>query len=204
MNKKVLVMAVVALLLLTGAWYYISAKKSSTSPTAQDSTGNQPSVASSLKDLITKGVAQSCTFDSDGSSGTVYTQGGKVRSDFTTVTGKVSTKSHMIVMDNTSYIWTDGQTTGFKMSFDPNATPIAGASAAPNGSFDANVDMGYKCSTWIADAGKFTLPTGVTFTAFAVPSQAAPAQGSSSSQCSYCDSLTGADKTQCRTALKCN
>jgi cytoskeletal protein RodZ len=209
MNKKVLAVIVVVILLLLGGWYFMNSKKGTTTTSTQTATGtSQPSAVSSLKDLISKGVAQSCTYSNAATTGTIYVSGGTVRGDFDTTTDKTTTKSHMIVKDNTSYIWTDGQATGFKMSFDPNATPAAGAgSSAPSGGVDASATMNYKCSAWAVDGSKFDLPTGVTFQTFAIPSQAAPAQGtsgSSSSQCSYCDSLSGDSKTQCLTALKCN
>lgn len=196
MNKKVLIVIGIVLLLLVGGYFYINSKKGTGTINEE-----QPSAATSLKNLIAKGVAQSCTYSTEGTNGSVYVSGGAVRGDFETTVDKVVTKSHMIVKDNTSYIWTDGQTAGFKMSFDPNATP-AGTSGASNESFDASANMNYKCKTWIVDNSKFALPTGVTFSTFAIPSTGATT--GTSSQCSYCNNLSGDDKTQCLTALKCN
>jgi hypothetical protein len=200
MNKKVLMIAVVILLLLAGGWYYMSSKKT-VSPLSQGTgSGEQQSAVTNLRDLIGKGIAQTCTFTSNESKGTVYMNGGKVREDFEITLDKEVMKSHLIVTDNTMYNWSDGQKTGIKMAFDPKATPVAveSPSAGSSGKFDANTNMDYKCSVWLPDSGKFTVPTDVTFTSFAVPSQ-----GSSSSQCSYCDVLTGDDKTQCLKAMNC-
>jgi hypothetical protein len=136
----------------------------------------------------------------------MYIAGGKVRGDFGTSINGVESKSHMIVDSNTSYLWTDGSKTGIKMAFDPNAKPVATPGAT--GSFDASANMNYKCSAWVTDTSKFTLPTDVTFSSFAVPSTS-PAKtngttgSSNSSQCSYCESLTGDSKTQCMSALNC-
>ena len=199
MNKKILVIVVAALLLLGGGYFFLNSRKSITLP------GSQTSAPSSLKDLITKGIPQSCTFSGEGESGSVFVSGKKVRGDFdTTVEGKV-TKSHMIVDGNTSYLWTDDQKEGFKMTFDVSAvdaSPEPGT-ATSGESFDANANMNYKCSPWLEDSSKFALPSGVTFTSFAMPSAQPGASGSGSSQCSYCDSLTGDSKTQCLTALNC-
>jgi hypothetical protein len=204
MNKKVLMIIVVVLLLLAGGWYFMSSRKTN-SPSIPGITGNQESSAKSLKDLLSKGVAQTCTYSNAATTGTIYVSGGKMRGDIDTTVEDVTTKTHMLVMDNTSYIWSGGSKAGFKMSFDPNATPVAGSeSSATNDTFDVDADMDYKCKTWIVDSGKFALPAGVTFSEFEVPSQAAPAQGGSSSQCAYCDALTGDDKSQCLTAMKCN
>lgn len=208
MNKRVLTIVVVVLILLASGWYFMSSRKSP-SPSTQSPTDTlQESAATSLKDLIGKGTAQMCTFSKNDSDGTVYVSGGKVREDFEVTIENQTVKSHVIIMDNAFYNWTDGQKTGIKMAFDPKATPPAVKSsdtAAGGGSFDADANLNYKCSAWIVDSTKFTLPTDVTFTSFALPSQGTPSTGnSSSSQCSYCDSLTGNDKVQCRVALKCN
>lgn len=211
-NKKVLIAVVIILLLLLGAWFFMTKKSPQTSSDQSSNTTNETS-STSLKDLLTKGIAQSCTFSSDNSNGSVYVSGGSVRGDFdTTVNGKL-TKSHMVVKGNASYIWTDDQTTGFKMAFDPNSVDANTSknSTATNTGIDPAANNNYKCSAWIADSSKFELPTSVTFTSFEVPTgvnQTSP-QGSSSgsttsSQCSYCNTLTGDDKTQCLTALKCN
>lgn len=201
MNKKVLGIVAVLLLLLLAGYFYMTKGKGGT---PGYNTGSSTSTStSSLKDLLTKGVAQSCTFSNEGSTGTVYVAGGKMRGDFDSVTEGKTVKSHMIVDGNTSYIWMDGEKTGFKMSFDPASQPSG--SGAPTGGFDTNASMNYKCGTWITDSTQFTPPSNVTFTSFDLPS-AAPAQtgGTQPSQCSYCSSLTGDDKTQCLAAFKCN
>lgn len=204
MNKRTLIVIGVIIVLLLGGWFYMNSKKSPVGEGLTAGGGDKsPSVASNLKALIGKGVAQTCTYSDGKNSGTVYIEGGKVRSDFEIVTDKETVKSHMIEMNNTSYIWTDGQKAGFKMSFDPNATPVPtgeSPNAGPSGTFDANANMNYKCSPGVASASLFTLPVGVTFSSFDIPTTS----GSFSSQCSYCDALTGDDKTQCLKALNCN
>jgi hypothetical protein len=203
MSKKILIVIGVVLLLILGGWFYMNSKKTAgTASTGSSTNTTQPSTASSLKDLISKGIAQSCTFSANRTSGSVYVSGKSVRGDFETTVDNAAMKSHMIVKDNTSYVWTDGKSVGIKMSFDPSATPAA-TSGTTSGSFDPSVNMNYKCSAWIADSSKFDLPAGVTFQTLAVPSAGTTTTGSSSAQCSYCDSLTGDDKTQCLTALKC-
>ena len=216
MNKKVVTTIVVILVLVIGLYgayrVYKHFSRLSSSPTqTSTTTSTQPTTVSSLRDLISKGIAQSCTFNTEKTNGSVYVSGKSVRGDFETTIDNAVMKSHMIVKDNTSYIWTDGKGVGIKMSFDPSATPVATSgspSAGQSGSLDPSVNMNYKCSTWIADNSKFDLPSGVTFSTFAMPSSAAPGTTttgtSKSTQCSYCDGLTGDDKTQCLTALKCN
>lgn len=204
MNKKVWALAAI-LVVIAGVWYYMKNKNVVNTPTQNPAASAQPSTVGSLRDLISKGIAQSCTFSADRTNGSVYVAGKSVRGDFETAVDNAAVKSHMIVKDNTSYIWSDGKNVGIKMSFDPSATPGATSATSSSGSFDPGVNMNYKCSTWVTDNSKFDLPTGVTFSTFAMPSSAAPgATGTSSSQCSYCNNLSGDDKTQCLTALKCN
>ena len=209
MSKKLLPVVVIVLLLLLGGWYFMSKKASPGATLITPGSAQPATTMSSLKALIAKGVSQSCTYNSDKSQGTIYMDGGKVRADIDATVGSVTEKVHMIMMNSTSYIWIDGKSTGFKMAFDPNATPVPGASPSSQSGIDPNTAMNYNCSPWLADASKFALPTGVTFATFAAPSgaapqtQAAPQQGSSSSQCSYCNALSGSDKEQCLTALNC-
>jgi hypothetical protein len=199
MKKKVVVILVVVALAVL-AYFFLIAKRPVVAPTVNPS-GNaeeQSNTPTSLKDLLSKGIAQSCTFNSEGSTGTIYMSGGKVRGDFDATVEGQTMKSHMIVDNNTSYIWSDGSKTGIKMSFDPNATTSPATTDTQSGSFDASTQMNYKCGAWIPDASLFALPAGVAFTSFNAPTSG------ESSQCSYCDSLTGDSKSQCLTALKCN
>lgn len=195
MNKKVVTAGVVVVLLLIIAGFLVM--KGRTNPAVTPTkTSEQNTSPTSLKDLISKGIAQSCTYSNESSTGQIYVSGGKVRGDFdTTIEGKV-TKSHMIVDGSNSYIWSDGSKDGIKMTFDVAATPAANATSSPVGGFDTAANMNYKCGVWVADPSMFTLPAGVTFMSFG--------KTDTSSQCSYCDSLTGDSKSQCLTALKCN
>jgi hypothetical protein len=163
----------------------------------------------SLKDLLAKGVAQTCTFSNDASSGTVAISGGKVRGDFdATVEGNV-VKSHMIVDGNTSYIWMDGQATGFKATFDAEAAKDSSTTTpkTAQGSIDANESLNYNCKPGIINASAFDLPKDVSFTEFSIPTIAPSAKdsgtGSTSDQCAVCNSLSGDSKTQCLKALNC-
>lgn len=206
MNKKIILIIVAVLLLGGGAFFFM--KKGPAAPATPGSSSTQQAAGpSSLKDLISKGIAETCTFSNEGSAGTVSVSGGKVRGDFdSTVDGKV-TKSHMIVDGTTSYLWMDGQTVGYKMTFDSSASATAEgkATSQPAGSFDAGAQMNYNCKPGIVDNSLFDLPKGVNFMSFGTTLNATPGPGgaSSSSQCSYCDTLTGDSKTQCRAALNC-
>lgn len=212
--KKNVVLIIGGLILFGVVAFFVFGKKSANPlpvSTSQASTqsANQTQPAS-LKEILAAGIAQTCTFSSDTTQGTVAVSGGKVRGDFnTTVDGKV-TQSHMIVDGTTSYIWTDGQTTGFKMAFNPETSAQPAASgAAPAGGLNANQNMNYSCNPGVADSSIFNLPAGINFMEFAIPTvlpsgqAVGPATGSASSQCSVCNNLPASAKTQCLTALHC-
>lgn len=165
-NKAVIAVIVILVLGVGGYGAYrivkhfnrLSAQSQAPTMTAPEAT---PTAMTTLKALLALGIAQKCTFD----QGTVYMDGGKVRGDFTTSAGV----SHMISMNNTSYIWMDGQTTGFKTTFNPNATAApstetaTSAPATPQGGVDVNQQANYNCGAWTADGSLFVLPKGVTF-----------------------------------------
>ena len=125
--------------------------------TASDS--NQPT---SLKVLLAAGIAQKCTVSSatanSSSSGTVYLAQGMMRGEFTSVSGGQTVESHMIVKDNTSYVWSDMMPQWFKMSFG-----AMGSGAGNQGGVDVNAQANYSCTPWAADQGMFELPASVTF-----------------------------------------
>ena len=217
MNRNVQILIGILVLIVLGAGAFLMFKNSSKAPVA--SQNSQTTVAEqkpagsqkSINDLLTSGQAQKCTYKDKMAEvdveGTVYVAGGKMRSDYTSKTGGQTIMGHMVVSDNKSYIWMDGQSMGMMMTFDPNKA----TEAAPTGaqSVDVNKLIDYNCSGWALDNSVFTPPSNVKFqnlgevktptSSTGVKTTAAP-----QNQCAACDYLTGDDKTQCRTALKCN
>lgn len=206
MNKKVIVTVVLLLVLGIGGVFAATKFKGSSTTTTPTESTQTPATANSLKSLLALGTSQTCTFDNQGNTGTMFISSGKVRGDFdSTVNGK-TTKTHMIIDGKTSYIWMGSEKTGFKMSFDATTQPGASSSTQGSGTFDPNANMNFNCSAWVADETVFALPKGVTFTSFSLPitTPSSTGSGSTSSQCSYCESLTGDAKTQCKSSLNCN
>lgn len=211
MNNKILLAAgAIILVIVLGGAAFIMSKNSSKAPVSTQVIQNEKPAASnqkSLKDLIESGQAQKCTFKDKSASvnveGTTYVASGKMRGDFNSAVGENNIMMHMIVNDKTSYTWMDGQTTGYKMVFDPANM------AAPTGSqqsVDINKVIDYNCSNWTVDSSVFTPPADVKFSevgAMMVPS-GVPTGASVQDKCSVCDTLPTDAKAQCRTALKCN
>lgn len=171
----------------------------------------------SLKDLFAAGISQKCTFkDTEAETniqGTVYATSGKFRGDFSTVASGQTFGSHMIVDGTTSYVWMDGQKKGFKSTFE-STSDFSQPSVSPESKdqvkdMDLNKKVSYDCTPWILDDALLKLPADVEFTdmsSLMMPTKPAglnESEGDNSSQCAACDSLSGAAKTQCRSALNC-
>lgn len=203
MSKKALV--VIVIILLLGVGYFFMKKDGSSSTTGTSSMTSNSNKPSSLKDLISKGIAQTCTYSNEDGKGTFYVSGGKTRGDFETTASGVTTKGHMLVDGGTSYIWMDGQKTGFKSTFDTSDTPQASNNPSVSQAFDADANINYDCKPGVVDSSLFTAPKDVEFMSFDSLTKPASGDGTgTSSSCSYCNNLTGEDKTQCMVALKCS
>lgn len=223
MNKNILIIfGIIALLLLGVGGYVLMSKKAvpTTPNTVSQQTETTPSeqqTASSnqksMKDLLLAGVSQKCTYkdklDNVDMSGTAYVASGKMRTDFTSTTSGKTMTGHMIVDGTTSYTWIDGQTSGFKMKFDPNQTTPSTTTDQKQQSVDPNKAIDYSCSVWVVDGAQFTPPSNVNFTDYSsivtppTGGTTTPSTSGSSAACSACNSLSGEQKTQCLTALKC-
>jgi len=172
---------------------------------------NQESLSekSSLKNLLTRSGSHMCTFDettaNSQNSGTVYISNGRMRGDFTSVISGKTVQSHMIAMQNESYVWTDETKQGFKMMLDQSAQ----GQAQQNQSVDINAELNYNCTSWSEDSNKFNLPSDIKFTSMQemmggmMNGSVQTTGGTNASQCSVCDQAPEPQRTQCRTALGC-
>jgi len=169
---------IIAVLVVIGIAYYAMSGKSATNtqgltpqPGATSPTVTQPAPtitptpqpqtsSQSLKALIMLGSSQKCQFSDAGSTGTFYVANGKARGDFTTTADQKNVTSHMIMDGTTSYVWSDGQSQGVKMTIDAAAQNSTGTQGK---SVDANKKIDYRCEAWTADSAQFAMPSGVTF-----------------------------------------
>lgn len=190
------------------------ADNSSESESMQQDKGEQ---AGTLKDLFTMTTSQTCTFaNTDGTSatGTVYVSGGKVRGDFSTsASGEAQQAMHMIVKDQTSYLWGDAlQGKGIKMAFADMEAPADATkpSSQQSTSLNTNQAVKYSCKPWVVDASVFELPSGVEFSDFGAAmqtqmkaAQEGAAMSNVSASCAQCAALSGDAQVQCKAALQC-
>lgn len=176
MDKKSLSIGVIVLVVLAlGAWFMANRRAgdqrqpsgSQESATISLEEGNA-TTPTSLKALLASGSAQQCSFRDTtagmDSEGVIYVAGGKVRGNFTSTVDGQPLGAHMIVDGQTSYVWTDGSTTGFTTTVSAAPTTPPSAASSQTASLDVNKTLDYSCQPWAVDASVFTLPTGVQFT----------------------------------------
>ena len=222
------IVAILAGLLVIGGGAYILSERAGT--TGENNQENvQTDGKTSLRTLASSGQNQKCTYSTTSgghtSEGVMYIAGGKIRGDFKTLgTPAGDVESHMIIRDDTNYIWSSEASQGIKMSISANAQATADASTKTAVDYDSNVD--YDCDSWLPDNSVFELPTAVTLMDMSTmtnPTGTTPVQGSvegnsdagavqgsagvsadvKAEQCAACDSIPGAGKAQCRQALQC-
>lgn len=220
-NRIVIGILVIIALILAGAgatWLRNSTSSPESSPVAQVDTSVKATASAgevntqmSLKELWASANSQKCTFaDAESNtSGTVFVSQGKMRGDFSTRSQNQTLNSHMIVDQNTSYVWTEGSTQGMKISIDKITST---AESTQSGQVDINKKTNYHCESWNPDPAVFVLPSEIIFNDFGNLLPQVKASGSATggaginlkSACDACDKLSGAAKEQCRSALSCN
>lgn len=234
MKKTTLIIVIVLLLIILGGgvFYLLGKSYTNSSQAGQTATsqnqGQQMSTQKkSLFDFFSMAGSQKCTFSdkTNGGSGVVYVNGGKMRGDFQSTNNAKTTTSHMINDGTFVYIWTDGQKSGYKMSLATVKQEQSQVSMAPGNTnsgqqgqtqgMDMKQQSDYSCGPWAADASLFTMPQGVTFTDYSSMMQgagtgagAAMHQNSTTqgnqAECSQCNKIpAGAARNQCLAALKC-
>lgn len=179
--KKIAV-ATVVLFLLGAATFVIfqtkkerQAKREGTLASASNQT-----IQGKLSDLLAQNTSMACSFsyaDAQGqttSSGDVYVANGQMRGDFETnmpTANPPITRTHMIKVEDVSYIWGMDGKNGYKMtitdedvdklqSYLPKAEQSTGSAARPTDQQDAS----YDCRAWSVDSTMFEPPSDIVFT----------------------------------------
>lgn len=205
MNKTIL-WIIVAIIVIGGIWYFVMNGSGSGAPGSNATSTSQASSSGTMKDLIARGSSQCQVTDpSNGSSGTVYVGGGKMRGDFTSQTSSGTTiTSHMISDGQTVYVWSSAMPQGIKMAVSASSQTSASGTQNPY-----NENVNYTCSAWSVNSSEFALPAGVTFEDMSAMIQGSAgastgASAGNAAQCSACDQAPNATaKAQCRAALQC-
>ncbi len=231
MNKLFIPLIIVILLLAGFFAYWIKMKSNSTGNSAntQVTQAVQPAqtektTLASLKDLLTQGVSQQCTYSytdekTGKSEGVMLIANGKVRGSFSLTDPQgVVTTGNMINDGAFSYTWNDATKTGVKIAMTEELKQMGEESIKDNPQVaEMNKKTDYRCKAWIVDASKFTPPTGIEFTDLSqmmenlntLPKVTVPAvtttgtESATTEQCAICDTLPTEAQANCRASLKC-
>ncbi|MEK9177152.1 MAG: hypothetical protein AAB923_02550 [Patescibacteria group bacterium] len=175
MQTKYIAIAVGAVVVLGGLWYFLggSAMAPSGNMPEEKSGSMEEETASdeftgSIGELAKRGGNYQCTFTSDtadaSSSGTVYVAGYQISGEFTSAipSASMTVKTYMVQDGGYTYIWSSESPMGFKTKITETST---GPDYAPTSG--TQVTMGqsyaYKCAPWTVDKGKFSVPSDVEF-----------------------------------------
>ncbi len=212
--KQKLIMGIVVVIIVVGAIWAMTNKKSAPSDSLTDTNTENTNVikdtkTQSLKALMAANTPQECAFqnsaDSSTSEGKVYLAKGMMRGDFTAVSSGQTFTSHMITKDGTVYTWIDNMTTGFKISADENAQTKTDDSQKQG--VDINQELNYNCKPWSADNSMFEVPANITFNDLGAMMPKIDANANTpdkAAQCKTCDQApAGPSRDQCKTALGC-
>lgn len=152
-----------------------------------------------------------CTFEhKDGSnisSGTVYIadEAKRIRGDFTIEQGGAGPmEAHMIRDDGYNHMWGSFAPQGMKTKVTEEDEKKLFSTKDGGGISD---DVTFNCQPWKVDAGKFSLPSGVTFMDVSAQVNQVNSQLDSvrAQQCAACSQApAGTPREQCLTALGCN
>lgn len=178
MSNKVIIYIIASLAVagaIGGTVYVVTKPKTATTPLEQN-TNTPPALApaplpvpvqeegmneATFNQLIAKGETLSCTFEdkADGSNttGTIYVDHKRLRSDFSTASEDKAVNGHMIMTSGMAYTWVEGMTTGIKASLEGQTK------AGESQGVDANKKLNIHCNAWTNDETKFSVPTQVKF-----------------------------------------
>ncbi len=208
MNKK-LGLPLALLVLLVGGYFGVSSLKKS--PLGEAMTKG------SISALLAAGKNVSCTMSGpDGSKGTVYVAGERVRGEFTTKgpNGTDMATSYIVDQDY-MYMWSGKEGTKFKnekITPPPQRERQENESAPTTGQGpDLDTEGDLDCKSWRPDNSMFTPPSDVKFTDFTAMMEKAAEQGEKMMKeagtgagisASVCDQVEdAAAKAQCVSAL---
>lgn len=207
MNSKIIGIIAAIVIVGLGAWYFTKNNNSGEVQNDSMMANDQTELAienTSLKELMTRGQDIQCSWEdtTDQSSGTIYVSKDKARGDFSVMDENQTKIGHMILVSNTSHIWMDGDSRGFKVSLQNNTE----ADTSSSQGVDPNKDYNYSCSSWDADNSLFELPADVNFQEFNIPAMpASSASGETQmdiNPTAICNTLSEPAKSQCLSNIK--
>jgi hypothetical protein len=192
------------------------APQDSTQPKAPETQNvtQENKITGSIKDLLGMGKSLKCTAtngnDKFTATSTTYVSGKKVRSDIVSqVENAVAINSHVLVLDDWMYTWSDGSNTGMKLNMTamnqnippPPVSADNREATPPPANNQLENKSNYDCSSWAADDSLFQVPGNVTFTdqTSVMNNVSGDVQQKPTNMCDVCGSLPNATaQAQCK------
>lgn len=196
LNRKIgqsgsitIILLIVAVLAIGGAGAYIATdgfgtnedQSNATTDTAE--TEQQSSVSSEtvgsvamLESALADGQAVRCTYEQEGNSGTAYISS---EAEFRVDYRAAESTGHVITKDNTTYFWTDGESTGYMFEYDPqdsNDLMDEANSISPETLKNNFEEDNVSCEEFDFDDSLVELPEGIEFSSFEDLMQNIPTQ----------------------------
>lgn len=220
MKNLPVIIGIILLLVLIGGGVMFMNRNASQSPQvpAQQAGGTEETTSAggalqSLKDLMTAGKSQTCTFESGDAStgkstGTVYIAGNKVRADFSTTGTDGQNYAGSMINDGTyMYNWDSATKQGMKIAITEEMQKTTEEIKNDNQNAYLNPDEKgtYNCQGWGTDSSKFAPPADVTFTDYSAMMKNIQDQtaGMKQTQCAACAQLEGESQAMCKKSLGC-
>jgi len=162
----------------------------------------------SLRELVARGKSLQCEVVQGGVTSTFFLADKKMRSDFSTPVANKETRGHMIIKDDTSYTWMEGEKSGFKVTATEEQKKQAQEQAEKNGNVDLDAKVNYSCKNWSKDSSYFELPGDVDFKDLAsmipsAPTTPATPKTGTVDKCAVCTSVPASAQAQCKASLGC-
>ncbi|MCX6746296.1 MAG: hypothetical protein NTX00_04770 [Candidatus Parcubacteria bacterium] len=176
------------------------------------------SFSGSIDDFLKQNKNMKCVLQAkdgtDITSGTTYSSGTMVRSDFQTNAGGQNMTGHFITDGTWMYSWSDlTKAQGMKIKLSDMQNEAAQAKTESQDYKNYGEKLDYQCYNWIPDQSMFNPPSDVTFSDFSemlkslqqnLGNMPALQNTNNQSLCSTCNSISdAATKAQCLKSLNC-
>ncbi len=170
--SKIIMIIVAAAVVAGGGYYFLNSIKNQEAAqsvpvaTTTDSTGKKMAFSAFLKQGGTYKCTTHQTIDGSSTVGTIYTDNGMLRGEYSTQVQGMKIDATFVIRDGFTYSWSSvSEGAGIKVKV-VDTTEASGTPKASSYNFNADQIGDYDCVPWKADASKFTLPSNVTFTEF--------------------------------------
>ncbi len=125
-----------------------------------DKSSGVEMITGSLKDMIARGSGLKCSYEIDGNVYEGYIKGANYKGSIDTAEGQMG---QVIVKDNCSYTWIEGQSQGIKACYDESEIESGGQGSDVWKQVDYGGDVVYNCESYNISESMFNLPSNVEF-----------------------------------------